>query len=178
MRNPGGLEAEAVLVVDDDELVRWAAAQRLTESGYSVEVAANAREALRRCSGAAVALLDHDIPETDGLALADALRRRHPRCRTVLMTADLTPELCRQARERGISRVLEKPFSLETLTAAIHEALDIHEFEQSLVEQAVKRTGGNPARSGELPGLSRHQMRYRSGTFKLAKAGASDDADD
>ena len=110
--------------MDDDELVSWAAAQGLEQSGYSVAVAANAREALRHFSGAAVALLDDDLPDADGLALADTLRRRHPRCRTVLMTADLTPQLRRQARERGITGVLEKPFSLETLVAAIREALE------------------------------------------------------
>lgn len=40
------------------------------------------------------------------------------------MTADLTPELIRCARERGVVGILEKPFSLETLVAAVDEALD------------------------------------------------------
>jgi two-component system nitrogen regulation response regulator GlnG len=124
LRNRRGLDREAVLVVDNDDLVGWAAAQGLTESGYSVRVAVNARDALQLCSGAAVALLDHATPDMEGLALAEALRHRHPRCRTVLMTADPTPELRRQARERGICRVIEKPFSLETLIAAIREALE------------------------------------------------------
>jgi hypothetical protein len=40
------------------------------------------------------------------------------------MTADPSPELCRQARERGIAQVLGKPFSLEVLVDVIHDALE------------------------------------------------------
>jgi CheY-like chemotaxis protein len=123
VRKPGTSDRQLVLIVDDDELVRWSAAEGLKESGYSVEVAANAPEALQRCADAAVALLDHDLPDVDGLALADTLRRRHPRCAVVLMTADLTPELRREAGERGVVGVLEKPFSLEDLVDAIRGAL-------------------------------------------------------
>jgi CheY-like chemotaxis protein len=122
---PGASERELVLVVDNDELVRWSAAEGLKEYGYAVEVAANAHGALQRYPDAAVALLNHDLPGVDGLNTADALHRRHPRCAIVLMTADLTPDLRRRARERGVVGVLEKPFSLETLAAAIDDALDL-----------------------------------------------------
>lgn len=113
-----------VLVADDDELVRWCAAERLREQGYSVAVAASAREALRGCRDAAVALLDDDLPGVDGLAVAERLHRRRPGCAVVLMTADPTPELRRRAREKGVTRVLGKPFTLENLVEAIHEALE------------------------------------------------------
>ncbi len=118
----GARDRESVLVVDSDELVRWSAAEELKESGYRVQVAADATEALRYCPDAAVALLDHDLPDVDGLALADALCHRHPRCAVVLMTADLTPELRREAGERGVVTLLEKPFSLDELLAALHDA--------------------------------------------------------
>jgi CheY-like chemotaxis protein len=119
---PGQPDRRTVLVVDGDDLVRWSAAEGLKECRYSAEVAANAAEALEYCREAAVALVDHDLPEVDGLALADTLRRRCPRCAIVLMTADPTPELHREARRRGIVRVLDKPFSLEVLVDAIREA--------------------------------------------------------
>jgi len=119
----GAPDREPVLIVDDDELVRWAAAESLRECGYRVEVAANAREALGRCPGAAVALLNHDLPRMDGLVLADILRRHCPRCAIVLMAADLTSDLRRRARERNIVRLLAKPFSLEDLVDAIGDPL-------------------------------------------------------
>ena len=39
-----------VLVVDDEELIRWALEQSLTQAGYRVLQAASGREALERCS--------------------------------------------------------------------------------------------------------------------------------
>jgi len=119
----GALDRKPVLIVDDDELVRWSAGEGLRERGYRVEVAADAREALERCPDAAVALLNHDHPHADGLTLADTLRRHCPRCPVVLMAADVTSELCRLARERDIARILAKPFSLEDLVDAIRDAL-------------------------------------------------------
>lgn len=121
---PGASDRELVLIVDDDELVRWSVAERLKESGYSVGVTANAHEALQRWPNAVVALLDHDLPDVDGLGLADTVCRRHPGCAIVLMTADSTPELRRRARERGIVHVVAKPFSLEDLVDAIRDALE------------------------------------------------------
>jgi CheY-like chemotaxis protein len=119
----GALHRGLVLVMDDDELVRWSAAEGLREGGYHVEVAASAPEALERCPGAAVVVLDHDSRDADALDLADLLRRRCPACAVVLMAADPTPELLRRARERHVVRVLEKPFSLEGLVDAIGSAI-------------------------------------------------------
>jgi DNA-binding NtrC family response regulator len=119
----GARDQQSVLVVDDDELVRWSAAERLRECGYRVEVAASVGEALERCPSAEVALLNHDPPGVDGLALADIVRRHCPGCAVVLMAADPTVELRLGARERDISRVLGKPYSLEDLVDAIGDAI-------------------------------------------------------
>lgn len=124
MTKRGAPDRESVLVADGDELVRWSVAEGLREQGYSVAVTASAREALRRGRDAAVALLGEDLPDADGLAAAEELRRRHPQCAVVLMTADPTRELCRRARASGVAGILGKPFSLETLVATIRGALE------------------------------------------------------
>jgi DNA-binding NtrC family response regulator len=112
-----------ILVVDHDELVRWSVAEGLKEHGFPVQIAANVRDALQSPE-VAVALLDHDPPPVDGLAAATRLRRCHPRCAVVLMTPEPTPGLDLRAREQGIVRILGKPFSLETLVDAVHDALE------------------------------------------------------
>ena len=117
-------ERNPVLVVDGDELVRWSVAEGLREQGFPVAVAASAREALEHYAHAAVALLDDDLPDADGLATAERLRRRDDGCAVVLMTADPTPALRRRAREEGVATVLKKPFSLDSLVAIIRDALD------------------------------------------------------
>lgn len=133
-----------VMVMDDDDLVRWSAAEGLRESGYHVEVAANAQEALERCPGAAVVVLDHDSRHTDGLGLADLLRGRCPACAIVLLAADPTPELLRGARERHVARVLEKPFSLEDLVDAVASALPLSPNPSSPPPSTTEGARGEP----------------------------------
>jgi DNA-binding NtrC family response regulator len=42
-----------------------------------------------------------------------------------------------------------------------HEGVNLETVEMSLVEQAMKRSGGNQTRAAELLGISRDQLRYR-----------------
>lgn len=136
---------KTVLVIDDDELLRWSAAEGLREHGYHVEVTASAHEALEHCPSPAVALLDQDNRDVDGLALADMLQARCSGCAIVLMAADPTPELLRDAGRRHVVRVLEKPFSLEDLADAIRCALR-HSLSRSSPRLTTKSGAGNGQR--------------------------------
>jgi DNA-binding NtrC family response regulator len=71
-RNPH-VKPPTVLIVDDEELVRWSLRERLLERGFRVLVAgtlAVAREHLS-AGGIDVALLDLRLPDGEGLALLD-----------------------------------------------------------------------------------------------------------
>jgi transcriptional regulator with PAS, ATPase and Fis domain len=65
------------------------------------------------------------------------------------------------------------PASLAQTVAPSHRfelpaaGLDLAELERDLLQQALRRSGGNQSRAARLLGLTRHQLRYR-----LAKAGA------
>jgi signal transduction histidine kinase/ActR/RegA family two-component response regulator len=115
---------ELVLVVDDEPAIREITRQTLELSGYRVEVAADGVEGLarfveRRGEVAAV-VTDLMMPQMDGHALMRALRNLHP---TVPIVA--TSGVSRRAQDAGCSgvRFLAKPFTAETLTAALHAAL-------------------------------------------------------
>lgn len=112
-----------VLVVDDEDLVRWSLRELLQEQGYRVVVAETGHQALERSAGADLALLDWRLPDTDGLRVAKALRRSRPSCPVILMTAYGTPELFEQAAANEVYRVLLKPFDLEEVVRLVREAL-------------------------------------------------------
>ena len=82
-----------LLIVDDDPRFRVLARALLEASGYAVvaEAAdgAQAIAASQRCRLDA-ALIDVQLPDTDGLALAHRLRETHPHLRIVLTSADRT----------------------------------------------------------------------------------------
>ena len=72
--------ARRVLVVDDEQLIRWSLVQRLRDDGYEITEAATAAEALERAEqGVDLALLDYKLPDEDGLVVLQETARTRPR---------------------------------------------------------------------------------------------------
>ena len=112
-----------VLVVDDEELVRWALKERLQERGYHVRAIDSGRRALEACRTVDLVLVDLELPDIGGLEVARAVRRMRPACPVILMTAHDTPVLERQAAACDVYRVVDKPFDLDEIVRLVGEAL-------------------------------------------------------
>jgi DNA-binding NtrC family response regulator len=115
----------SILVVDDEELIRWSLAQSLEDAGYQVLEAGSARETLERLDQAdiGVVLLDLKLPDSSDLALLRTLRQRAPRCRIILMTAHGSPEILDEAIRAGAFRALGKPFDMRKIVGIVNEAI-------------------------------------------------------
>jgi DNA-binding NtrC family response regulator len=116
----------SVLVVDDEELIRWSLAQTLEAAGYEVLEAGSARETLERMSEVSdicVVLLDLKLPDSSDLSLLRTLRQRVPRCRIILMTAHGTAEILDEALRAGAFRALGKPFDMGRMVGIVNEAI-------------------------------------------------------
>jgi DNA-binding NtrC family response regulator len=115
-----------VLVVDDEPLIRWFLTEALTDCGYEVVEATDARTAREAVRGAAgdfdVVLLDYRLPDSEDLSLLAAIRQQAPRTAIILMTAFGTPEVVRGALDLGAFRVVGKPLEMHDLTDLVSEA--------------------------------------------------------
>jgi len=115
--------ARRVLVVDDEPLIRWAIAETLAGLGYSVVEAGDGDSALDAVAEAsksfAVVLLDYRLPDSDNLSLLSTIRRLAPDSQVIMMTAFGTPDLIEGALERGACCVMNKPFDMRDLAAAV-----------------------------------------------------------
>jgi len=111
-----------VLLVDDDPEVAQALQSLFEARGWQADIEIEASAALARLgSGRDWALLLTDCSlngRPDGLALALAARLTRPDLRCLLLTADTTAELERQANAHGL-RLLHKPVSEQTLLDAL-----------------------------------------------------------
>ena len=113
-----------VLVVDDEQLVRWFLDRALRKSGYEVITASNIAEAAERLRTDAIGLLFLDLrmPEGDGVQLIRQLDDPAKRPKIIVCSAFITQDLEEEFREKGIC-ILRKPFKLEELNEAVHKCL-------------------------------------------------------
>jgi DNA-binding NtrC family response regulator len=111
------------LVVDDEELYAQAIARELGRRGVAADVAFNAAEALRCAQHRhyGVILLDHRLPDDDGIRLIPLLLGRQPGTAVVMMTAFQTIPNAVQAIRQGAEDYVVKEASLEPLLARVQE---------------------------------------------------------
>jgi len=126
-----------VLVVDDEELCRWASRQLVARFGHEVEEAASGEAALRKVDlwNPDALLLDIGLPGMDGIELLVTVRRQRPITRAILMTAHATLETALAAIRGGAIDYLTKPLDPRELEAALRRvSLRRHE---AVATQAV-----------------------------------------
>jgi DNA-binding NtrC family response regulator len=117
------LEKKRILIVDDEEPVRTICARTLAPLGHSVEVAANAEEALACCEKETFDLVitDYRMPGTmDGLALGQSIKRRYPQTQIILMTAFPAVETAVGTLRMGALDYLVKPFDQAELIDCVN----------------------------------------------------------
>lgn len=110
-----------ILLVEDEESIRFAAAEFMREQGHTVTVAANAEGAMEilRQSPTDVLVTDVGLPGMSGDVFAAEARAMQPSLRIVFATGlDRIPD----PREGAGPVLLRKPYDAEALEAALHAA--------------------------------------------------------
>jgi CheY-like chemotaxis protein len=114
-----------VLIVDDSKLARMvmASAFRRIRPDWSLTEATNADEALKAISSGSIdiALIDFNMPNTDGLELVSRIRAIHPTMPVAVVSANVQDEIITRARELNAAFVA-KPLTDESLGAFLSGA--------------------------------------------------------
>jgi len=116
----------AILVIDDEDVVRDVLERLLSRSGYQVTCAATAAEGIERLDAGEfhLLLLDLMLPDRSGMeVLSEALARR-PEQMVVMMTAFATVESAVAAMRAGAQHYLTKPFKNEEVLVVLENVLD------------------------------------------------------
>jgi CheY-like chemotaxis protein len=113
------------LIVDDSKLARMVmtSAFRRIRPDWQLVEATSAEAALEAVSGGAVdiALVDFNMPGTDGLELVAKIRESHPKMPVALVSANLQDEILARARELNAAFVA-KPVTDDALGAFLSGA--------------------------------------------------------
>ncbi len=114
-----------LLVVDDDRLIRWALERELASHDLDVSQCRDGKDALARTRAGKydLAILDVNLPDTNGIALLEEIRKVSPGTRAVVISGDANPESVRRAIAAGAEQFVEKPFDPAIFGAVVRELL-------------------------------------------------------
>jgi two-component system response regulator DesR len=138
----------SILLAEDEHLIRGALAAllRLEEDFDVIGEAATGAQALdlARALRPDVALLDLQLPDLDGIALATAIHAAHAGCATVIVTSHGRPGYLKRALAAGVRGFLPKTVAAEVLVDVVRT---VHKggryVDPGLASEAI-RAGDSP----------------------------------
>ena len=115
-----------LLVVDDDESLRWVTQAQLQQSGYDVAAAADgnaALEAMRQVPPDLV-ITDLKMPGMSGLELLRKIREDYPEIIVIMVTAFGTVENAVEAMKAGAYDYITKPVNMDEMKLIVNRGLE------------------------------------------------------
>ncbi len=135
-REPGYPAATArgsdrILIVDDEEMIRDVASRMLRSEGYDTECAQDGQISLvlyakAQKSGKPFDAVIPDLTIPGGLGGKETIQRlleMDPRARAIVSSGYSSDPIMARFREYGFKGVAAKPYSIKTLSSAVHAVL-------------------------------------------------------
>lgn len=159
-----------VLVVDDEELIRWSLAEHLKGEGYEVAQGATGVDAIEqvRAISPDLVLLDLKMPEMDGMTALRKLREEGFEVPVVVLTAHGGVDSAVEATRLGAADYLSKPFDLREISIVVEKAIDDDRLRQEVSYLRTRQRQGY----GEFIGSSKALSSVFSTLQRLEKVDA------
>ncbi len=114
-----------IIIVDDEEIVLSLAHDALEDSGYEIELARSADEAVQKLEKGFFDFILTDIrmPDCDGIQLARMARQLIPSIGVMFMTGYANLNSAKDAIKEGAYDYIMKPFELNEIRQAVKNAI-------------------------------------------------------
>jgi DNA-binding NtrC family response regulator len=145
-----------VLILDDEPGIRNEIEEFLREMHFEVFQAGLPSEAfnLLESRPVDVAIVDFRLPEMDGIAVLERIRKNYPKTEVIMITAHGEMDCVIRAMRLGAIDFFNKPFLLKELDRAIQKTKSYLQFQHKLLRGSSKLT----MLSNELTNLVGHQI--------------------
>jgi CheY-like chemotaxis protein len=106
-----------ILLVDDEETIRYVLKEALVSEGYKVDVARDAFQAMERFKISPYDLIITDIKMRgmDGIQLIREIKRSDSNLKIVIITAYGSLETVKEAAKLGVVEMISKPFKIQEI---------------------------------------------------------------
>jgi DNA-binding NtrC family response regulator len=133
--------ANRILLVDDEDAIRFGVREFLRSRGYEVEEAESCARAVELFRGSPpdAALLDHRLPDGTALDLLPRLRSIDPSVPLAVLTGHGSIDLAVEAVKQGADQFLTKPIELPALLVILERMLEGHRTQRRQLADEVRR---------------------------------------
>jgi two-component system response regulator AtoC len=148
-----------ILVLDDEENIRFFFTEALRKEGYEVRTVGRGDRAIELFGSEDfdVAVVDLKLPDIDGMEVLKNFRRKRPHTPVIMITAHGTRQVAHQALREGAYDYFTKPFDLEEMRVVIRRAVEkaelVHEVERLRQQMEAESRQDAPTLIGESPSV-------------------------
>ena len=122
---------EAILIVEDEEIVRQFVARTLYENGYAILTAGSYLEAkkimMEHANPIDLLITDVVLPQTNGKEAAENLMQLQPSLKVIFMSGYTDSAIVHHSIIDEKVNFLQKPFTTDVLLAKVRDILDTKE---------------------------------------------------
>ena len=143
-----------ILVVDDEESIRWVLGKSLHKAGYEVEYAEDGASAIEKASSMSFSsiILDLTMPDMSGFQVMNELRAEGIDPPIIIITAQNTVKNAIDAMKEGAYDYIAKPFDLDEVNITVQRAIQSYENTKKL--QMLSKEGTEAETLQEIVGQS------------------------
>lgn len=171
--------SDNILIVDDEPSNRNILSQELSHKGYSVLVASDGREALRKVEACRpdLIILDYMMPDLSGLEVLKELRKRENDTPVVMITAYGTMERAVEAMKEGAYDFITRPFEPDHIALVVRKALEQQRLKRGVeilseeVEERYRLVVGESAEMKEAVDLAKKAAGSSATVLLLGESG-------
>ena len=146
-----------ILIIEDENLIRWSLRQRFSDEGFTVEEATTAAEGLAKMESSIfdLIMLDYKLPDKTGLDVLRQLRSGDADVFVLMMTAYSNVENAVEAMKLGALDYIPKPFKMDELMITVAKALETTRLKRELrdLRARIKEVHGFDRILGRCPAM-------------------------
>ena len=167
------MRRQKILVVDDEQLIRWSLEQNLKKQGYEVFSAGSGEDALRivREESPDLVLQDIQLPGISGLEVLERIKEHDEDIIVIMVTALGVLETAVKAMRLGAHDYINKPFNLDELAIVIKKALETGQLKREVAHLRSEQT--RKYGIANIIAESRHMKNALAMVEKIARSDAS-----